>query len=564
LLHYRALRSRDLRSLQKKLGYMGLSRLAQSQSHVMASLQTNRSILQAILDKAPLQMPDNELSFKKGEKALKSNAKKLLGYRTKSRRTRIMVTMPTAAADDYEMVSEMLKAGMNCARINCAHDNPDTWEKINANVRRAAMELGKKCKVAMDLAGPKIRTGPIAEGPRVMKIKPPKNISGKIKKPLDIWLGTALKPGFLHVPISQKSINILEGDETLFFRDASGKKRSFNLLEKQEGGFVAQCKKTTFIYEGMPLFTNKEMDGTPVEIGGIAPVQMPILLKPGDLLRLDKEPLLGEAAVYGTEGEVLAKAHISCTEPIIFDQVKPGERILFDDGKIEGIIKKTDGESILVEVTHIPKGTAKLRAEKGINFPDSQLTISGLTEKDKKDLPFIAAHADVVNFSFVNRPEDVRELLEELEKIGAKDKLGIILKIETQDGYNHLTEILLEAMQTSPVGVMIARGDLAVETGWDNIGRIQEEILSLCEAAHVTDIWATQVLENLAKKGIPSRSEITDATMAQRADCVMLNKGPYILEAIRLLDNILSDMEFYWEKNMPLSPMMDGQIKAQL
>jgi len=112
-------------------------------------------------------------------------------------------------------------------------------------------------------------------------------------------------------------------------------------------------------------------------------------------------------------------------------------------------------------------------------------------------------------------------------------------------------------MRTHPVGVMIARGDLAIECGWDNIGRVQEEILSLCRAANMPDIWATQVLENLAKEGIPSRAEMTDAAMAQRADCVMLNKGPYILQAINLLDTIFKDMELYHEKNAQLSPAME-------
>jgi hypothetical protein len=153
-----------------------------------------------------------------------------------------------------------------------------------------------------------------------------------------------------------------------------------------------------------------------------------------------------------------------------------------------------------------------------MNFPESDLQIRGLTEKDRQDLAFVVKHADVINVSFVNTAQDVRDLIDELEKLvpedGKRAYPGIILKIETQSGYNHLTDILLEAMRIFPIGVMIARGDLAVEAGWENIGRVQEEILSLCQAAHVTDIWATQVLENLAKKGIPSRAEITDAAMA--------------------------------------------------
>jgi len=90
---------------------------------------------------------------------------------------------------------------------------------------------------------------------------------------------------------------------------------------------------------------------------------------------------------------------------------------------------------------------------------------------------------------------------------------------------------------------MIARGDLAVECGWERLAELQEEILWLCEAAQVPVIWATQVLEDQAKKGQASRAEISDAAMSQRADCVMLNKGPHILAAIRMLDNILRRMQ---------------------
>ena len=98
-------------------------------------------------------------------------------------------------------------------------------------------------------------------------------------------------------------------------------------------------------------------------------------------------------------------------------------------------------------------------------------------------------------------------------------------------------------MRHYPAGVMIARGDLAVECGWERLAEIQEEILWLCEAAQLPVVWATQVLEAEAKKGQPTRAEITDAAMSQRADCVMLNKGPHIVAAIRMLDDIMRRME---------------------
>ena len=115
-------------------------------------------------------------------------------------------------------------------------------------------------------------------------------------------------------------------------------------------------------------------------------------------------------------------------------------------------------------------------------------------------------------------------------------------------------------MKGERVGVMIARGDLAIETGWENIGQVQQEILSICGAAHVPVIWATQVLENLAKNGLPSRSEITDATTALKAECVMLNKGPYILQAIELLDTILCRMESSQHKNEPMLPKLQALV----
>ena len=95
---------------------------------------------------------------------------------------------------------------------------------------------------------------------------------------------------------------------------------------------------------------------------------------------------------------------------------------------------------------------------------------------------------------------------------------------------------------------MIARGDLAVEIGFDRISEVQNQIMWFCEAAHIPVIWATQVLENLAKTGMASRAEVSDAAISAQAECVMLNKGPYIVEAVRMLKNILIKMEAHSSK----------------
>ncbi len=133
----------------------------------------------------------------------------------------------------------------------------------------------------------------------------------------------------------------------------------------------------------------------------------------------------------------------------------------------------------------------------------------------------------------------------------------MILKIETRRAFEHLPGMLLAALGGDrAAGVMIARGDLAVECGYQRLAEVQEEILWLCQAAHLPVIWATQVLDRLAKTGRPSRAEITDAAMGVQAECVMLNKGPRILEAIAVLDDILRRMERHHDKKRPLLPRL--------
>ena len=202
-----------------------------------------------------------------------------------------------------------------------------------------------------------------------------------------------------------------------------------------------------------------------------------------------------------------------------------------DDGKIGGVIVRVTSDEIDVRVTDVRPGGVNLKAGKGINFPDTDLRLDALTAKDLDDLDFVARHADLVNLSFVRHPADVEQLQAELDRRDAGD-VGIVLKIENVAAFEHLPELLLMAMRSRKVGVMIARGDLAVEVGFERLAEVQEEILWACEAAHVPVIWATQVLDTLARTGQPSRAEITDAAMSERAECVMLNKGPHITDAI--------------------------------
>jgi pyruvate kinase len=251
--------------------------------------------------------------------------------------------------------------------------------------------------------------------------------------------------------------------------------------------------------------------------------------------------------VHDDDGRIIESATLGCALPEVFRSVRVGERIFFDDGRIGGVIRAVTDDRLNVEITAVPGGAAKLRGEKGINLPDSDLALPALTPKDLADLAAVVKHADLVALSFVQRPDDIEQLYERLDALGAQ-RVGVVLKIETQAGFNRLPQLLLAAMRRRPVGVMVARGDLGVEVGFERLSEVQEEMLWLCEAAHVPVIWATQVLESLAKGGLPSRAEVTDAAMAGRAECVMLNKGPFIRETLRFLLDVVGRMQEHQQK----------------
>jgi len=453
LLDYLSFRSHDLRNLQKKLGYLGMSRLARAEAHVLASLQTTQFYLKNLLGEEASWPKNHTISIKKSNRKLRENTKVLFGAPSPKRKQRIMVTMPAQAAEDQELIEAMIAEGMNVARINCAHDEVETWSKIIENIKACDKKLNTKTFISMDIPGPKIRTGELSKS---------------------------------------------------------------------------------------------------------------ILIREGDYLRLSKRKVKGERAVIDENGDLLTPAIISCTLPDVFNYLKVGDRVYFDDGVIMGKIHSLDEDEAIIEIEHAKKKETKLKADKGINFPDSKLAIHGLTNADREYLKFISKEADIVNFSFVNTHQDVKEIHECLKDLNALDELGIVYKIETKKAFDNLPSILLEAMKAPKVGVMIARGDLAIEAGWNEMGHIQKEMLSLCNACHIPIIWATQVLENMAKKGLPSRSEITDTVNATKSECIMLNKGPHILKAIQLLDEIIVSMERYQEKNAPILPILKKkQLRIQ-
>ena len=557
-IHYMSLRRHDIRELQRDLASVGLSSLGVMEPHVMASLNAVVGILQRLTGARKIRYPEAPVDFRTGPLLLKDQTDDLLGAGPQHRSVRIMVTMPCTAATDPELVEELLAAGMDVMRINCAHDGPDAWRAMVKNLRSAERKLGRMCKVQADLAGPKLRTGRLRPSGNVLKVKPSRDPLGRVVRPGRVVFVSGEVPvssvsGERYViPISGEIIAAAQPGDVLELTDTRGKRRSIAVVMSDGAALTAQADRTVYVGQGagLTLKRNGEVQAEGV-VGTIPEVVIPLLLYPRDILVLTRTDTPGAEAERSADGKLLKPARIHCTLEAAFEQVKAGERVMFDDGKITGVVRENDGNEITVEVVRTGPSGGRLGQEKGINFPDTVFTMSALTEKDVADLEQVIGYVDMVALSFLRGPKDVALLEDHLHRLGA-GHLGIVLKIENRQAFENLPRILLTGMVSPPVGVMVARGDLAVEIGFERLSEVQEEILWLCEAAHVPLIWATQVLESMAKKGAPSRAEITDAAMSSRAECAMLNKGPNIVETVSLLNGVLSRMEPHHYKRKAL------------
>jgi pyruvate kinase len=559
LAHFLALRQTDLRRLQERLTRLGVSSLGRAEPDVLANVDRVLRVLHRLAGRAGASLPREPAPDAPGGRALlDAHTEALFGAAPEGRKVRIMVTLPSEAAHDEALVAGLVDAGMDIARINCAHDGPEQWQAMALAVRRQAQRAGTRVRVHMDLGGPKLRTGPLADGPAVVKLRPVRDAFGRVTAPASLGLrpaGSTEQVAGAEVTLDADPdfVAALSPGASVKLTDTRDARRRLLVVERQGDAVLLHGERTAYLGSDTRLRLGGR--GKPdarlhTLLGGLPTRPGRLLLQRGDRLVLVADGV-GQAAQPATDGRRGRPARIACTLPQALDSVRRGERIWFDDGRIGGVVKRKSGREVEVEITQARDGGERLAADKGINLPDTHLDLPALTEKDLADLEHVARHADLVGLSFAQSAADVRLLHARLVTLGAP-QLGLILKIETRRGFEKLPEMLLAAMACPAAGVMIARGDLAVECGYERMAEVQEQILWACEAAHMPVVWATQVLEQLAKTGRPSRAEITDAAMGERAECVMLNKGPHILDAMRMLDDILRRMQAHQSKKRPL------------
>ncbi|AWB82803.1 pyruvate kinase [Corynebacterium yudongzhengii] len=590
LVHYATLRSRDMRPLQANLASLGATRLTTTEPAVKARLQAARNVVSAYLGEE-LKFGGDDVfdAFSFADDLLEGHADSLLGPNAPDTHSRIMVTLPTEAADDPQLVLGFAEAGMEIARINCAKDTEAEWLRMIDNVHAAAERVGREIRIAMDLAGPKLRTGEIAPGPAIDRARVTRTDVGEMITPAKLWFiprGAVADgadwpeppelPGrpTLSVLVDDTwAASLAEGAKVRFV-DTRDAKREFEVeaIHEVDGVRCALALGQQNAY--LSNSTLIEYDWVKTRVGGIKPSEQELRFEAGDEMILTTEQIPTDPRAAGTPV-------VACTLVEAAAAINVGERVLFDDGTIEAVCRGTDTDDAghhraHLEVTRTKPGGSKLKASKGINLPETDLPLPSLTDEDIAAFEFVARHGDIANVSFIRNAEDVAFVLDTLEKIAdtlareegpesaerARD-LGIVLKIETIPAYEQLAAVLLEGMRHRRLGLMIARGDLAVEFGFERLAEVPRLIMNMAEAAHVPTIMATQVLENLAKNGLPSRAEITDAAYALRAEAVMLNKGPHITEAIAILNSLSSKLGASQRKNrMQLRRIKSWQAPA--
>ncbi|MEQ1486245.1 pyruvate kinase [Methyloglobulus sp.] len=561
LAHYLAMRQFDLRHLQDRLAQAGLSSLGRAEASVLSTFDALIDVLLRATDRnfKPGEKNPIEYGLNRGQQLLEQHTIELFGPFHDHSKAHVMVTLGTEASWNYGLINALLKKGMTCARTNCAHDDPLVWQGMINNVHRAETETGRPCRILMDLAGHKIRTAAIALEPPIYHIKVKKDRTGKtvasgyliltvapLNSPSDISL--------FRIPIPKEFHRKLASGMFLGFIDNQEKQRYLKVEKALSStDWLVSCEKSAYLVSGckLKLLKPDQLDrkkgADEYALGKFDGEPLDIRVMKDDLLLLTAEHIAGRPAEYSASGALVRPAHIGCTLSSAITKLKVDQPVWIDDGKLGAIVEKITDQGVLLRITVAKPGGVRIQSDKGINFPETDLGLPALSEKDLADLDFVCMHADMVGFSFVESLADMECLMTELTKRNAFE-LPIIAKIETNKAVKNLPDIILGTVGRHKLGIMIARGDLAVELGSARLAEIQEELLWLCEAAHVPVIWATQVLESIAKKGVRSRPEFTDAAMAVRAECVMLNKGPYILDAIEALVNVMIRMHEHQRK----------------
>ncbi len=529
-----ALQQYDLRELQQRLALAGLASPQHHETHVHAALEAIACALQRMAGNTPgeCRSSDLHLAMQRGPATLAHNAAQLFKADKGAGHTTLMVTLPAACADDQALVREMLDAGMDCARIDCAHGAPAQWQRMVDNLFQARKETGRDCRLLFELGGPALHTGDMRAAAPILHIKIRRDEYGNTLHPTTIILDSSGQPGHPATPLQPARIAVaadwlhrLRPGDAISFRDLRRRKRELHVQARLSPTEVAtSCTEGAWLIPGTLLEhvpAKKSHAGATTSSGAFTATPEYILLREHETLLLTRTQQPGRAEQRNARNEFLSPGQIPCAEPGALDNLRPGHEVWFDGGRIGGLTERIDDQGVWLRITRIRPEGERLGSRTSLHFPDSNLQLPALTTHDLAALDIAVPHADIIGLPFVQQAGDIDQVANEFVRRGAAH-LPLIIRIATRTAIAALPDILVRGSAHGPFGVRIDRDSLRTETGHQHLTEIMEDMLWLCTAGHVPVIWTTQVEESPDGQRAPPCSEIATAATAGHVACVLL------------------------------------------
>jgi len=447
-------------------------------------------------------------------------------------RVRIVATLPPAA--DEAGVRAMGEGGMDVARLNTARVDPARWVAAAAMLRRAR----PSCRLLVTLPGPRLRTGAIEPGARVVRVRPERDAMGQVVEPGRVRLVAEESAGEGDVPLPAPFLASLRHGDKLRMLDARGRERTLVIIGEGDarGGRLALCARTAYITGGLPVSLEHPAGRAPeARIGAVEPVAQTLTLRVGDRLFLTRSQSPGRPATGAHP------ARLACTLPGVLDDLGVGSRVVLDEGRIEATVARVNDAGAEVEVVRTRRAVERLGGDRPIHLPGVRMSVPLLSERDERALAFAAAHADAVGVSFCRDAADLDLIESRLRSHlpAGRAMPGVVLTVETEGMAQALDGLLLRALGWSGCGVLLSRGELSVETGSARLPRVESRVVRLAQAARVALLYSTPALRSLVRRGRPGRSEPGDQGALLAADAAVLGTGERIGEAVRWLDGHL-------------------------
>jgi len=572
LAAYLAVRRRDLRATQLQLARLGLSALGNMEAGVLRHLDAVLRALARLSGDAGAEAGAG--APREPGRLLRLHARAVLGPPADGHSARIMVTMPSESdRDGGVLAAQLVRGGMSIARINTAHDSPAVWERMAGFVRRAAAEQGANVKLSFDLPGPKLRVSDLAPIPTLIRVKPRRDARGRTVALARVFAfaecdaqaaaaaasaasgaAAAGEPSFL-LPLAEPGGRALiaraaVGDMLEVREDARGRRRRLDVSAICAGFCALVAARTCLLAPQTEVrLRARGREAAAAAVGSPPPARPSLRMRAGDVICFQS----GEGEGCASAGGAILRLQA----PRLFERIAAPDRVLLDDGRLEGAVERVseDRGCFWVRLSRVaapPGGAARLRPGEGLSFPDTDLDEPAMDAESRAALAsLLPLRPDAVALSFAQSAEDVADAQAALDAAPLPG-CGLLLKLETARAFRRLPALLFASLRRPGGAVMLARGDLAPAVGWARLVECSEQCACLCEAAHTPLVWATQVMEQCVKTGVPSRAEVADAALGSRAEAFMLNKGGHVVEAMGLLDEIHRRMAGHEHKHRNL------------